>query len=186
MTAVRNAVNVIGRDLFGIPILALGIVMRPLPTKLADAMTRPLTKAMVGDIEALGLRRLPYGPNEQIRRHGRIPVLDIGTLRLIRKGQIAVRPGIDRLDGEDVVFTDGRRENFHAIVLATGFRPALEEILGDTHPFAAELGHASVSGAEARPGLWLCGFYVSPTGMLRQIGIEARKIAREIGKRMRA
>lgn len=30
------------------------------------------------------------------------------------------------------------------------------------------------------PGLYFCGFFVSPTGMLREIGIEARRIARAI------
>ncbi len=181
--SVRSAVNVVGRDLFGIPILAIGIVMRPLPARVADAMAAPLTKLMVGNIEELGLRRLPYGPNEQIRAHGRIPLLDIGTLKLIREGKISVRPGVDRLEGEDVVFTDGQREAFSAIVLATGYRPALEDVLDDTGGFGQELGHSAVSGAEVKPGLWLCGFYVSPTGMLRQIGIEARKIAREISAR---
>lgn len=182
--SVRSPVNVVSRDLFGIPILAVGIAMRPLPTRLADALSAPLTQLMVGDIEKLGLRKLPYGPNEQIRKHGRIPLLDIGTLSLIEQGKIAVRPGIDRLEGDDVLFVDGKRESFAAIVLCTGYRPGLEDLL-ENASFSNELGRQSVSGTEVRPGLWLCGFYVSPTGMLRQIGIEAKRIAREIAGRRR-
>src|SRR5262245_19031316 len=56
--SVRSAVNVVSRDVLGIPILAIGIAMRPLPDKLADAMAWPIVRATIGDIERLGLRRL--------------------------------------------------------------------------------------------------------------------------------
>jgi len=81
------------------------------------------------------------------------------------------------------LFQDGQRESFAAIVLATGYRPALDELIDDVSGFESDLGGPAVSGAEVRTGLWLCGFYVSPTGMLRQIGIEAKRIAREIARR---
>ena len=43
------------------------------------------------------------------------------------------------------------------------------------------VGVPLVSGSEAAlPGLYFCGFYVSPTGMLREIGLEARRIAAAI------
>jgi hypothetical protein len=38
-----------------------------------------------------------------------------------------------------------------------------------------------VSGAPtALPGLYFCGYFVSPAGMLREMGIEARRIARHV------
>ena len=38
-----------------------------------------------------------------------------------------------------------------------------------------------------KDGLYFCGFYVSPMGMLREIGIESGKIAKDIaGKKNRA
>jgi indole-3-pyruvate monooxygenase len=184
--SVRSPVNVIARDILGIPTLAIGIAMGWMPTKLADALAAPLVRAVIGDIERLGLRRLPYGPNAQIREHGRIPLLDIGTIALIREGKIAVRPGIDRLDGDDVLFADGQRESFAAIVLATGYRPALEEIVVDSDAFHDELGTAAASAAQPLPGLFLCGFYVSPSGMLRQIAAEARRIADAIASARRS
>jgi hypothetical protein len=33
------------------------------------------------------------------------------------------------------------------------------------------------------PGLFFCGYYVSPTGMMREIGIEARQIAAQIARK---
>jgi hypothetical protein len=42
------------------------------------------------------------------------------------------------------------------------------------------------TGAEAKiPGLYFCGFHVAPTGMLREIRIEARRISKSMaGKKM--
>jgi hypothetical protein len=33
---------------------------------------------------------------------------------------------------------------------------------------------------QGKDGLYFCGFYVSPTGMLREMGIEAKQIAEAI------
>jgi len=41
------------------------------------------------------------------------------------------------------------------------------------------------SGRETLPGLYLCGFYVSPMGMLREIAIEAKRIAALIAPKAR-
>ena len=46
--AVRGPVNVIPRELFGIPILAIGIVQRKLPPRLADALNAPILRARRG------------------------------------------------------------------------------------------------------------------------------------------
>lgn len=169
--AVRSAVNVVPRDLFGIPTLNVGLVMRHLPYWLSDALAAPLIWAAVGNITDYGLKKLPYGPNEQILRHQRIPLLDVGTMEFIKSGDIQVRPAIETLDGADVVFVDERREPYDAIVLATGYEPALADFL------EADVPRVPPSGEEVLPGLFFCGFYVSPSGMLREIGIEAQRIA---------
>jgi hypothetical protein len=137
-------------------------------------------RATVGDIEKLGLKKLPYGPNTQIRRDGRIPLLDIGTIGHIREGHIGVRPGIERFTEHGVRFVDGVQEDFAAVVLATGYRPQVTDILEDDDGVCDERGSPKRSGCAAAPGLYFCGFYVSPTGMLREIGIEARHIAASI------
>jgi hypothetical protein len=82
MLAVRCAVNVIPRDLLGVPILAIAIPLGRLPGP-------------------------PYGPFVQIERRARIPLIDVGTIRLTREGHIALLPGIERFTRTGVVFTDG-------------------------------------------------------------------------------
>jgi len=179
--AVRGPVNVVPREIFGVPVLALGILQSRLPTRLADRLNGPLMRLLVGDLSRWGLRPLPIGPQAQIRERRRIPLIDVGTIEWIKRGRIAVRPGIERFTPEGVRFTDGREERFDAAILATGYRPRVNEFLrgaetaldGDGCPLAS-------GGATGVPGLHFCGFYVSPTGMLREIALEARKIAARV------
>ena len=170
--AVRSPVNVIPRELFGIPILAIGIMLRRLPPRLADALNAPILRAVVGDLTPYGLRQLPRGPLTQIQRDARIPLIDVGTIKLIKRGQITVRPGIERFTEEGVIFTDGQPGRFDAVILATGYRPRVNAFLEGASVAYDENGTPLSSGRETPiPGLYFCGYYVSPTGMLREIAL---------------
>lgn len=177
--AVRSPVNVIPRELFGLPILVASALLRPFPTRVADALAGQLLALSIGDVTTLGLRRPPYGVLEQITRHGRLPLIDVGTLALVRDGHVKIAPGIERFTETSAVFEGGAAEPFDAVVLATGYRPALEEILPWARDLCDEQGFPRAEG-EVRPGLHLCGFRISPRGMLKEIGIQARRTARVI------
>lgn len=176
--AVRSAVNVIKREMLGMPVLTIAGMLGWLPPRIADALSWPLVRLTVGDIRKLGLKKLPFGPMRQVTGTGRIPLIDIGTIDLIRKGAIHVRPGIARFDGADVVFTDDTREAFDLVVLATGFRPGVGFVAEPNT--IGENGVPTTSGTRAAEGLYYIGFYVSPFGMLRAINEEARAIAKDI------
>ncbi len=180
--SVRSAVNVLPRDVFGVvPVLQLGIVMRHIPPQVADALAWPLVRVTVGDITPTGLAKLPYGPNTQIARDKHIPLLDIGTMKQIRAGRIGVHGAIERFTTTGVVFVDGTSLDVDAVVLATGYTPGLADFLDDWRSVCDENGRPLVSGGPtALPGLYFCGQYVSPAGMLREIGIEARRLARHL------
>ncbi len=180
--AVRSPVNVIPRELFGlVPILQVGIAMRHLPPAVGDALAWPMLRLSVGDIRKVGLRKLPYGPNTQIARDRRIPLLDSGTMAHLRTGRIRAHPGIARFTPDGVVFDDGEAVSFDAVVLATGYRPGLEQFLVPWREVCYAVGRPLVSGRRtALPGLYFCGQFVSPSGMLREIGIEARRFAADL------
>lgn len=181
--AVRSPVNVIPRDLFGIPILAIGILESRLPPRWADALNAPLMRAVVGDLTRYGLRKAPQGPVTQIRRSARIPLIDVGTIDLIKRGHVKVRVGIERFDGDSILFTDGKREKFDAVILATGYRPRVDAFLEAASAVYDDEGTPLSSGAETPiPGLYFCGFHVAPTGMLREIAREARRISAAIAR----
>lgn len=180
--SIRSAVNVVPRDVFGlVPVLQLGIVMQHLPPRVADALAAPMVRLAVGDVRDLGLRKLPYGPNVQIAEDRHIPLLDIGTIRAIRDGSITVHPGIERFTAEGVVFTDGAALDVAAVVLGTGYRAAVGDFLVGWEDVCDSDGTPLTSGRPSgAPGLYFCGMHVSPAGMLREIGIEARRIASSI------
>jgi hypothetical protein len=184
--AVRGALNVIPREILGLPVLTISIALGWLPARIADMLAAPLIRLTVGDISRLGLRRLPVGPITQIETTSKVPLIDVGTLELVRKGHIAVLGDVRSLQGEaEVCFMDGQVRRFDAIVLATGFRPGLERFL----EMDANVGMGAAGAAQppikgtGTEGLYFCGFRISPTGMLRDIGIEARWIAKDIASR---
>lgn len=182
--AVRSPVNVIPRELLGIPILAISIWQSKLPPRLTDALNAPILRLAMGDLTPYGLHKLPHGPATQIQRQAQIPLIDVGTISLIKHGQIAVYPGLERFSQGDVLFTDGRHKRFAAIILATGYRPQVNDFLAANLAAVYDnQGTPLASGREtAIPGLYFCGYYVSPTGMLREIGLEARRIQAAIAR----
>ncbi len=181
--AVRGPVRILPRDLLGFPILSWAILQQSLPARFVDTINAPILRLAVGSIEKLGLQRAAKGPRQMIEEDGRVPLIDIGTLARIRDGSIKVRGGIDRFTPDGVVFAGGREESFDAVVLATGFRSDLRRLLPDADGVLDEHGAPRVTGrATAAPGLYFCGHIVSPTGQLREIGIEARRIAEDAGR----
>lgn len=182
--SVRGGVNIVPREILGVPILKLGAVMRRLPSSLADALAAPLVRLTIGDIRKVGLQKLPYGPNSQIANHRQIPLLDIGTMDHVRAGRITLHGGIERFTPTGVDFTDGTSLDVAAVILGTGYRPALDEFLPAWRDVCDADGRPLVSGAPTSlPGLFFCGQFVSPAGMLREIGTEARRIARALTSR---
>jgi cation diffusion facilitator CzcD-associated flavoprotein CzcO len=177
--AVRSPVQIIPRDLLGFPILSWAILYRRLPARLVDFINAPVLRLVVGDFEKLGLRRAAKGPRQMIEEDGRVPLIDIGTLAKIRDGSIKVRGGVDRFTAEGVVFSDASTEKFDAVILATGFRPDLRRLVPGVEGVFDSHGMPLVTGAATNvPGLYFCGQITVPTGQLREIGIEAQRIAK--------
>ena len=109
--AVRSPVNVIPRDVFGIPVLELSLAMNSLPPRFADTINAPLLRLLVGDITKLGLKKLPYGPLEQIQKNASIPLLDIGTIKHIRQGHIRIHDDIDQIEGKTFILQMVKEKN---------------------------------------------------------------------------
>jgi cation diffusion facilitator CzcD-associated flavoprotein CzcO len=176
--AVRGPVQILPRDLLGIPILSWSIAQQHLPARLVDFINAPAIRLAVGSIEKLGMRRAAKGPRRMIEEDGRVPLLDVGTVARIRDGSIKVRGAIDRFTTDGVVFSGSAEEAYDSVVLATGFRPNLREWLPDARGVLDDQGRPVATGrVTAEPGLYFCGQIASPTGQLREIGLEAKRIA---------
>jgi cation diffusion facilitator CzcD-associated flavoprotein CzcO len=181
--AVRGKVNVIPRDILGIPITQFALALRMLPPRVADKMNRLTVRLAVGNLASVGLEKRHDGPLVQIVEGRQIPVIDVGALARIRAGDIGVRKGVECFHGSEVCFANGVRERFDAVILATGFTPGVRAILPDHSSVLDETGQPRVHGREsAIRGLYFCGFELSRGGLLRQIGIEARHISEAIAR----
>jgi indole-3-pyruvate monooxygenase len=178
--AVRATVNIVPRDILGLPILTVSIALSRLPARLADVLAAPLLRMTLGDLSRLGFRKPEAGPMTQIKRTGRIPLIDIGTVELVRAGRIDVLGDVRSLSETEVTFDDGSSQRFDTLVLATGFRPRTGFLREAEMPGANARGRERIGG---KGGLYFCGFFVSPTGMLRDIAMEARWIAEHITTR---
>jgi hypothetical protein len=87
----------------------------------------------------------------------------------IRAGRIGVHGEITRFTEDGVLFVDGSALAVDAVVLGTGYRPALEEFLVDWQAVCDVNGITLVSGGPTPMlGLYFCGRFVSPAGMLRE------------------
>jgi cation diffusion facilitator CzcD-associated flavoprotein CzcO len=176
--AVRGPVQILPRDLMGLPILTWAILYQHLPARLVDLINAPILRLALGPTEKLGLRRATKGPRRMIEEDGRVPLIDFGTLDKIRDGSIGIRGAIARFSGEGVVFDNGSNEAFGAVVLATGFRPNLGPLMADADGVLDQNGMPLATGRPtAAPGLYFCGQIASSTGQLRAIGREAQRIA---------
>ncbi len=184
---VRRPVNLLPRDLLGLPLMSWAQVLSRLPPGLADALSAPLLRLKFGDISRLGLQKSAEGPFAQVVGGWRIPLIDVGTVDLIRQQHIQVRAGVKAFTERGVTFDDGTEASFEVVVLATGYRAGLGRILDTAQLMDATGKPLERGGGETKlPGLYLCGFNVTPTGMLREIALEARHIAAEVSRELGA
>ena len=176
--SVRGAVNILPKQLFGIPITSFGMMTKLLGYRVADRMTAPVLRLAIGRPEDYGLQSMAKGPAAMVHEDARIPMIDGGTLAAIKAGRIALRPGVAALDGSSVRFADGTSQPFDAIIAAIGYSTDLRPLLGPDCAALDARGHPLTSGAPtAAKGLYFCSFKVSPYGQLFATGQEAMAIA---------
>jgi cation diffusion facilitator CzcD-associated flavoprotein CzcO len=179
--SVRGPVQILPKEILGLPITSFGVMSKLLGPRLADRLTAPILRMHVGRPEDYGLVSANKGPATMVSEDGRVPLIDVGTLGAIREGLVAVRPGVAAVEGREVCFADGTVAEFDAVVAATGYTVDLRPLLGDDCHALDHKGRPKVSGgATDEPGLYFCSYRASANGQLRASGIEARAIAQHL------
>lgn len=182
---VRGPVHVVPRDLLGRPTQPTNILLSGLPLAVRDAIAGVMLRFAVGDLRRWGIERPAIGPNTMIERFGRIPLLDIGTIEMVKRGRIQVVPGVREVRPDGVLLADGRLHACDAIVLATGYTHGLADWLADAPALLDERGRPRRFGGDTElPGLHIVGFRNPPTGTLRSIALEAPRVAEAIAQRV--
>ncbi|NMO88264.1 NAD(P)/FAD-dependent oxidoreductase [Actinomycetospora sp. TBRC 11914] len=151
-----------------------GLLVRKLrlPTRVARNIVRLAVRLVVGDQERFGVPRPPHRIDQA---HGTVGQ---ELLQYVAYGWIQVTPAIERLDGGEVVLTDGTRRAADAIVWATGYRPSFPFLPDDVVASAdegARLYRRIVHPDE--PGLFFSGL-VQPVGpTIPLVEVQGRWIA---------
>ena len=124
------------------------------------------------------------GVFSRVKRLDQVPSLvDMDVIDAIKDGSIEVVAAVDSFDRDKVVLVDGSRLDPHAVVLATGYRPGLEPLVGHLGVLDAQ-GKPVVWGERpAAQGLRFIGYDVRPSligYMAKQSKRMAKRIAREL------
>jgi cation diffusion facilitator CzcD-associated flavoprotein CzcO len=180
--SVRGPVNFIRRDVFGRPAQRTAIMLGKLPAPIADFIVRQVQRLTVGDLRPYGIPASPYAPSEQLRRFGKVPVIDIGTIDRIRAGKIGILPDVSHFNRDSVTFSDGRTESFDAVIACTGYVARTEDFVENGADLLNERGYPRSLWFDdaSLEGLYFCGFSAPLSGILRNIKIDSEKIAAHI------
>ncbi|WP_250301245.1 NAD(P)/FAD-dependent oxidoreductase [Streptomyces sp. NBC_01387] len=182
--AIRTVPHILRRSTAGWPAQYTGILVRRLPTRLVDRAAGLMSRIAVPDLSAQGLPRPDTGLYSRVRQ-GAIPVQDVGLIAAVRTGRVEPVAAVDSFDGGTVVLADGARIQPDAVIAATGYRRGLEPLVGHLGVLDGRgrpVTHGRRTPKQA-PGLYFTGFTNPISGMLRELAIDARKIASAIARR---
>jgi putative flavoprotein involved in K+ transport len=183
--AVRTPPHIVLRENHGIPSLALGVLFRHLPPRLFDPIAAAMRKVDIGDLTPYGLPTPDDGLYERILRDDAIPIVDVGFIDALKAGHITVVPAVVGFDGDRVLLADGSARPADVVVAATGYRRGLDQLVGHLGVLGPD-GRPVVRGADTSPNapdLWFTGYTNPISGMFRELGIDAKRIARAAVRR---
>ncbi|GAA3378357.1 NAD(P)/FAD-dependent oxidoreductase [Streptomyces racemochromogenes] len=180
--AVRTVPHLVRRSTLGWPAQRTGILVRRLPVRLVDRLGALAAKA-VPDLTAYGLPRPASGLYSRVLE-GAVPVQDVGLIKAVRGGRVEPVAAVTGFDGDEVVLADGTRITPDAVVAATGYRRGLEGLVGHLDVLD-ERGRPIAHGPRAprnAPGLHFTGYTNPISGMLRELSIDAVRIAKALSR----
>jgi len=180
--SVRTPPHIVLREKYGVPSLALAVLFRRLPPRIFDAIAAAVRRRDVGDLSAYGLATPVDGLYERLLRDDAVPIIDVGFLDVLKAGRITVVPAVEGFDGEHVLLADGSVRRADVVVAATGYRRGLDPIVGHLGVLDPT-GRPRVRGAATHPSaprLWFTGYTNPISGMFRELGIDAKRIARAV------
>jgi cation diffusion facilitator CzcD-associated flavoprotein CzcO len=177
--SMRTVPPIVPRDPFGLPVQRTSILLSMLPRRIADRIGKLTARRVFGDLSRYGLPDADWRPYSA----GRVPVIDVGFVDVLKRGLVHVRPQLLRLTQTDAVYADGRSEPFDAIIAATGFTSGLDALLENAAVLDDSSEPVNPSGEPtACPGLFFIGYTHSLRGHLFEANRASRKLATNIAR----
>jgi cation diffusion facilitator CzcD-associated flavoprotein CzcO len=179
--AVRTSPNILIRDPVG-PLLAR--IFLQLPTRFSDNVLRKVQRGKLGDLSAYGLPIPDEGIFSRLKRLGVAPaIVDKEVIEAVKDGRIEIVAGVRSLDESGVDLEDDTRAEPDALIAATGYRSALEPLVGHLGVLNERGLPVVADGHAVAPGLRFVGFVPRPA-QLGLLGGEARRAARGIAREL--
>ncbi|MER6832606.1 NAD(P)/FAD-dependent oxidoreductase [Streptomyces cellulosae] len=181
--AVRTPPHIVRRSTAGWPAQYSGILVRRLPVPLVDRISRLQARVAVPDLSAHGLPRPETGLYSRVLE-GAIPVQDVGLIDAVRAGSVEVVAAVKGFEEGEVLLADGERIAPDAVIAATGYERGLEGLVGGLGVLDAR-GRPVVHGARTpagAPDLYFTGFTNPISGNLREMALDAQRIARAVAR----
>ncbi|MBV9487609.1 MAG: NAD(P)/FAD-dependent oxidoreductase [Frankiaceae bacterium] len=186
--AIRTPPHIVFREQNGVVNPVFGVLFRYFPPRIFDPIARKLRDATVGDLTPLGLPAPAEGLLERVLRDDAIPLVDMGFLDALKAGRLSVIAAVVGFSGDEVLLADGTAITADAVIAATGYQRGLAPIVGHLGVLRAD-GRPRARGGHTEqhaPNLWFTGFTNPISGMFRELGIDAKKIARAVVRQRRS
>jgi hypothetical protein len=115
-----------------------------------------------------------------------IPIISSDLLPAVRRGDVVIRPAVERLIGDGVRFSDGSEAPVDDIVYATGYRISLPFL---SSSLVSDSGrefplYRRIAATQVR-GLYFAGFVDAPGGLLPIVEAQGEWIAAALTGRLR-
>lgn len=187
--SIRTPPHILPRSVLGVPLAAIGAVLRRLPAAWADGLLDILQRIFVGDLSSFGLPRQDAGVSRKFAKSHVTPTLYPQFARDVRNARIKVVGAVDSFDG-NVVLVEERAGSAGGqkialrpdlVVAATGFRSGLADIVSvPGQDLPPDWPGGAGDAAADLPHLHLIGQQNPLSGQLNEIRIEAERIAHTI------
>ncbi|MCA9907929.1 MAG: NAD(P)/FAD-dependent oxidoreductase, partial [Anaerolineae bacterium] len=187
--SIRSDMVIARRNPYGLNDTIWKILLRPFAPSVRKWLSDRINFQSYPGVTNLGL---PLAPNRDDRKGSSVPVRGIEFVRAVRDGSIIPVRGLAEVQGHCALLDDGSTHEVDAIILATGYRPALDYLAADFEtdaqgwPLLEIEQHTPSTALRGHPGLFLVGRCYRGLGALYNIRQEAYLAAQEIGQYLKA
>ena len=115
LLSARRGVHIVPKYLFGRPADATGGAISFLPWRFRQRLAETMLRVGVGKPQSYGLPAPAVG---LFQNH---PTISDTIMHRLTHGEVVSRPGIERMEGDSIRFTDGSSDKVDVIVWATGY-----------------------------------------------------------------
>jgi putative flavoprotein involved in K+ transport len=195
----RTPPHILPKSVYGIPLIGIGVWTRYWPGTIVDRILSFLQRSMIGNLSAHGLPYPTLPLSKQYAINNVVPILYRPFVDDVRAGRIRIVGPIQKITGRTVhvlrtLTTDpGSTHSLttlepDVIIAGTGFHTGISKLV-QVPGITDENDRSVISGDQEfkdAPRLYFIGQVNPLSGLLREIRLEAGRIAKKIKQQLAA